>query len=468
MRELRCDVAVIGAGTAGMAAYRAAREAGARAVLIEAGPGGSTCARVGCMPSKLLITAAKAAHDARRAGEFGVATGPIRVDGVATLQRVRRERDRFVAGVLSEFEKFPNEDRVNGRARFVARDILVLEDRDTRIAFGAAVIAAGSSPAVPELLAGLGDRVLTTDTLFEIPDLPRSLAVIGGGPVGIEIAQAMARLGVAVTLLDGGHALAGLRDPDLVARANALFAAEMTLHFGTKVERAESAGDGIRLTWAGKDGAGGSGVFDRVLAAAGRPPSLRGLGLEEAGLSLDEKGGPCFDPRTLMGEGAPIFVAGDAAASRPVLHEAARQGRIAGRNAAALVRSGPTGIATPAPWVNLAMVFTDPGTAAVGETYDPERAAERVVGAVDFSRQGRARIMDRAAGALRIYADRAGCLTGAEMLCPEAEHLGHLLAMAIQDGQTAQDLRDRPFYHPTVEEGLVTALTRIIDGLDAR
>jgi dihydrolipoamide dehydrogenase len=463
LRELRCDVAVIGAGTAGLAAYRSAREAGAQALLIEAGPGGTTCARVGCMPSKLLITAAQAAHDARRAGEFGVATGFIRVDGPAVLRRVRRERDRFVSSVLSEVENLPQDDRVAGHARFVAPASLIVEGRDTRVAFGAAVIATGSSPAIPKPLAGLGDRVLTTDTLFEIEDLPRSLAVIGGGPVGIEIAQAMARLGVAVTLLDGGHALAGLTDPDLVAQANALFGAEMTLHLGTKVERAERVGDEAHLAWAAEEGNGGSGVFERVLAATGRPPNLQGLDLEETGLSLDGKGSPRFDPRTLLGEGAPIFIAGDAAASRPVLHEAARQGRIAGRNAAAYARSERQGITAPAPWVNLAMVFTDPGTAAVGESYDPERADERIVGAADFSNQGRARIMDRAAGALRIYADRAGRLTGAEMLCPDAEHLGHLLAFAIQEGMSADILRDRPFYHPTIEKALGTALGRIME-----
>ncbi len=283
MRELTCDVAVIGAGTAGLAAYDAAAKAGARAVLIERGPGGTTCARVGCMPSKLLIEAASAAYDARHAGVFGVEVGEVRIDGAAVMRRVRALRDDFVASVLDGLDRIPDEQRVCGTARFADPATLLVDDH-TRIVPGAVVIATGSSPSLPPSLHPVADRVLTTDTLFEIETLPDSLAVLGAGAVGLELAQAMTRLGVRVTLLDPADAVGGIRDPEVGARAAALLSAEIDLRLGATVETAEAQGDGVRLTWRLASGERGEGTFARVLAAAGRPPNLSDLDLAAAGL----------------------------------------------------------------------------------------------------------------------------------------------------------------------------------------
>lgn len=455
MRDLTCDVAVIGAGTAGLAAHRAAREAGVNAVLIEQGPGGTTCARVGCMPSKLLITAAEAAHGARGAHRFGVHVETVQVDGRAVMQRVREQRDRFVASVFEGVESLPEDSRITGRAVFEDATTLRIDDA-IRLRFKAAVIATGSSPSVPGPLQGLGGRLLTTDTLFEIEELPDSIAVLGGGPVGLELAQALARLGVETTLFDPAGALGGIRDADLGQAACEIFGADLSLRLGATVERAEGTRDGVDLHWSGDDG--GSGSFARVLAAAGRPPNLRGLGLDAAGLSLDADGMPAFDPRSLICEGAPILIAGDANAARPVLHEASRQGGIAGRNAAALALAETGSVDRPPAWVKLLMVFTEPQIASIGEP----GGDDGLVGRVDFCDQGRARVMGRNQGGMRIHADRSGRLLGGEMLGPDVEHLAHILAFAIQDGHSAQALLDRPFYHPTLEEGLRTALSDIV------
>ena len=451
MRDVTCDVAVIGAGTAGIAALRAAREAGARAVMIEQGPGGTTCARVGCMPSKLLAAAADAAQDAREAGRFGIRIDGVSVDGPAVLARVRGERDRFVASVFEGLDELPDDCRIAGRARFEGPDTLRVDD-GARVRFKAAVLATGSSPSVPPPLRDLGARVVTTDTLFEIADLPASLAVVGGGPVGLEMAQAMARLGVRTALFDPGTALGGLEDPALAASAREIFGAEMDLHLEAKVERAERHGDGAMLHWDG-----GSGAFALVLAAAGRPPNLSGIGLDRTGARLDEGGSPAFDRRSMRCEGAPLFIAGDANADRPVLHEASRQGTTAGRNAARLAAGEGDGSERPERWPNLAMVFTQPQIALVGAAFDPD-ARDRRVGRASFCDQGRARIIGRDQGAVHVYADPAGRLLGAQMLGPEVEHLAHILAFAIQDGHTVESLRDRPYYHPTLEEALKGAL----------
>ena len=457
MDERTCDVAVIGAGTAGLAAYRAATEAGASAVLIERGPGGTTCARFGCMPSKLLIAAAKAAHAARNTDLFGIRVAGVAVDGRAVLARVRAERDRFVGGVFEGVEALPEAARIAGSARFHDRTSLTVGDH-TRIAFRAAVIATGSRPTVPKPLRGLGDRLLTTDTLFEIPDLPESLAVLGAGAVGIEIAQAMTRLGVRVTVIDSGDTVAGLSDPDLARQAAALFGAELALHLGAKLESATREGNGVCLSWTDGEGRARETRADKVLAATGRSPNLDDLGLDAAGLRLDEDGMPDFDHRSLVCAGAPILIAGDADAWRPVLHEASRQGRIAGTNAVA--RAAGRAVETPEPWTRLAMVFTDPQVAVIGVPYEAD-AADRVTGAVDFADQGRARVDGANQGGLRIWAGRDGTLMGAEMLGPAVEHLAHLLTHAIGDGKTARAVLDQPIYHPTVEEGFSTALSEI-------
>jgi dihydrolipoamide dehydrogenase len=456
MSEHSCDVAIIGAGTAGIAAYRAVVDAGADALLIERGPGGTTCARVGCMPSKLLIAAAEAAHAARRADLFGVRVGEVRVDGPAVMRRVRAERDRFVGAVFESLDAIPETRRRSGEARF--RDARTLAVGAHAVTFRAAVIATGSSPAVPKPLQGLGDRLLTTDTVFEIADLPDTLAVLGGGPVGIELAQAMARLGVAVTLIDSGTTLAGLTHPDLLTAAAEIFAADMTLLRETEVEAAEPLDGGARLKWRTADGGRGEGRFARVLSAAGRPPNLSELDLAAAGLSLDEKGMPPLDPRSYACGGGPLLIAGDANAARPILHEASRQGTIAGRNAVALARGGS--LEAPEPWTPLAMVFTHPQTAQIGAAYDPE-AADRLVGAADFRDQGRARVEAVNQGGIRFWADRAGRLLGGEMIGPAAEHLAHILVDAIAAGRTARDMLDRPVYHPTIEEGVQSALAAI-------
>jgi dihydrolipoamide dehydrogenase len=195
-------------------------------------------------------------------------------------------------------------------------------------------------------------------------------------------------------------------------------------------------------------------VVDYVIAATGRTPNVRNLGLENTSLALDARGIPRFDRTTMQCGAHPIFIAGDANEDLPLLHEAADEGRIAGENAARYpdVRPGPR--RTP-----LAIVFSDPQLAVIGARFSDLAPGAFVTGAVSFEDQGRSRIMVRNRGLLHVYADIAtGRLLGAEMMGPDAEHLAHLLAWAIQAGFTVSRALEMPFYHPVVEEGLRTAL----------
>src|SRR5580658_6825778 len=213
MKTVQIDVAIIGAGSAGLAAYRSAKAAGASALLIEGGAYGTTCARVGCMPSKLLIAAAEAAHSAISTRPFGIhIDGPVRVDGREVMQRVRSERDRFVGFVIDSVNEIPVTDRLVGRASFIADGLIQVGDH-TIVSASRVVIATGSSPHVPEIFRSLGDRAIVNDDVFEWTDLPRSVAVVGAGVIGLELGQALSRLGVRVSILGARGRVGPLSDP---------------------------------------------------------------------------------------------------------------------------------------------------------------------------------------------------------------------------------------------------------------
>ncbi len=456
MEPVHVNVAIIGAGTAGMGAYRAARALTDSVLLIEGGAYGTTCARVGCMPSKLLIAAAEAAHHARHAGPFGVQVSSVTVDGAAVMARVRRERDRFVGFVLETVEALPPADRLLATVRFQDANTLVTAHGQW-VHARRIVIASGSIPVLPPVLKGLGAHLLTNENIFDLPTLPASLAVFGPGPLGMELAQAMSRLGVKVKVFGIGGGIAGIQDPAIRGYANAAFNAELYLDASAEVQSARETATGVEIHYRHRDGTWHTEAFDQVLAATGRTPAVAGLALENTGLALDERGVPVFDRFTMQCGTSAIFMAGDASNDVPLLHEAADQGRIAGENAARHPEVRPGHRRAP-----LAVVFTEPQVATVGLTLKQlgEQFKGRfAVGQVSFEDQGRSRVMLRNQGILKVYAEHgSGLFLGAEMFGPAAEHIGHLLAWAAQQGMTVARMLEMPFYHPVIEEGLRTAL----------
>lgn len=463
---IETDVAIIGAGTAGMSAYRAALAHTPRVLLIERGVYGTTCARVGCMPSKLLIAAADAAHGVAAAARFGVTAGAVTIDGRAVMARVRSERDRFVGFVVDAVQGWPAEHRLLGEASFL--DDETLQVGATRVRARRIVIATGSRPAVPEgWRAALGDRLLVNDDVFEWDDLPRSVAVVGAGVIALELAQALHRLGVRVRLFARSARVGPLTDPALQALARQVFedalptALDLAQIEPRHVRDGEGDGesDGVIVRATRRDGSVHEERFDWLLAATGRRPNVDGLNLARTSLPLDAAGVPVFDRRSAQVGDRPVFIAGDASADRPLLHEAADEGRIAGDNAGRFpdVRVRPR----RAP---LAVVFSEPQIALAGASH-AELTAGGVrfeTGHVSFDDQGRSRVMGRNRGALHVYGEvGSGRFLGAEMLGPAAEHIGHLLAWSAQRGDIVQQMLDSPFYHPVVEEGLRTALRQL-------
>jgi dihydrolipoamide dehydrogenase len=439
------DVAIIGAGSAGLTALREVRKQTDNFVLINDGFYGTTCARVGCMPSKALIEAANAFHRRKVLDAFGVSGAEgLTVDIPAVLRRVRRLRDGFVTGMLKLTDEL-KDSSIAGRARFLDAQVLAVGER--RVHAKKIIIATGSRPVIPKEWALFGTGILTSDDLFEQETLPSHMAVIGMGAIGSEIAQALSRLGITITGFGHNKHIAGLSDTAVNSQAVALMRAEFTLHLG---HTAEPVIEGKRIRVRAGDE---SVVVDRMIVALGRRPNIDQLGLDNLGIQLDEHGVPPFDTRTMQIADLPVYIAGDASRHLPFLHEALDEGYIAAYNA---MRNEPACFERRVP---LEIVFTDPSIAIVGQSSIELDEYETLIGEVDFSSQARARMGEVNHGLLRVYVDKkSGGLLGAELCAPQGEHLAHLLALAIQHKLTVHDLLRMPFYHPVLEEGLRTAL----------
>ena len=460
MQTLDVDVAIIGSGTAGLSAYKSAMKAAAQAgkdtsvVMIEGGPYGTTCARVGCMPSKLLIAAAEAAHAASHTAPFGVhVDGSVRVDGAAVMARVKAERDRFVGFVLEGLENIPAEHKLRGYARFVKPGVLEV-DGHTRVNAKAVVIATGSSPSVPGPFQELGDRLVVNDDVFAWDDLPKRVVVFGPGVIGLELGQALARLGVHVRVFGVSGSLAGISDLKVRQAAKKVFQAEFYLDPDARVLETKRVDDEVEVRYVGLDNCERVERFDYALVATGRRPNVAKLELAQAGIELNGQGIPSFNRETLQIGDQPVFIAGDVNNDVPLLHEASDEGYIAGLNAVRYPDVQP-GKRT----AGLGIVFTDPQIAMVGVGPDRLEKGSFVTGELDFASQGRSRVILKNKGLLHVYGERqTRRFLGAQMVGPAAEHIGHLLAWALEQQLTIDQMLAMPYYHPVIEEGLRTAL----------
>ena len=450
----KVDVAVIGAGSAGLPAYRAARMHTEKVVLIEGGVYGTTCARVGCMPSKLLIAAAEAAHSIETASKFGVYSSKPTINGHDVMKRVRSERDRFVGFVLESVENIDQNHHFRGHAQFIDNHTIQVEDKI--IEAKSVVISTGSSPKLMSMFNGLGDRLVVNDDIFDWDTLPESVAVFGPGVIGLELGQALHRLGVRIRIFGLSGSLKPLSDMGIKSYAENLFKDEFPLDTKVNILSLELENEQVKISFVDpKNGEEKEELFDFLLAATGRSPNVNDLGLENTKLELDSLGVPLYNSSTMQCGNSSIFIAGDVNNDLPILHEAADEGKIAGDNAARFpdIKSGLR--RSP-----VTVVFCDPQIAIVGESWSELEGNENVVtGKVSFEGQGRSRIILKNKGLMHVYADqKSGLFLGSEFIGPHAEHLAHLMSWAHQQNMTIQQMLEMPFYHPVIEEGLRTAL----------
>ncbi len=458
----KVSVAIIGAGTAGQNAFRQASKMFDDVVIINEGFWTTTCIAVGCMPSKLLIAAADRAHDANHSTEFGIHT-TTQIDGKQVMQRVRDERSHFASYIKKQVDSWPDDKKIAGHAHINEHGLI--EVNDELIEASQIIVATGSSPFIPEGWADkLGDALLTSDSVFELIDLPKSLAVIGAGSIGLELAQAFNRLGVDVTLFNREKRVAGLKDDDINNKAIDCLSSELTMHLGSKIKdlgrnATENEGAAAFIDYADSAGESQQWQGQYVLVATGRRNNIKQLGVEHLGVELDDKNRPKdLSKKTGQIGDLNVYIVGDANANIPLLHVASDEGYSAG---SMVCKNNEDAYIRP-PAIPFSIVFCSPQIVNIGKSLpeiqqDPE--LEYVVGSVSFDNQGRSRVMGVNCGLLHIY----GCkktdrVLGASMVGPDAEYIGHILATAITNDLSVKDMLNTPFYHPTILEGLRTAL----------
>ena len=470
----KVSVAVIGAGTAGQNAFRQAKKFLEDVIIINDGFWTTTCIAVGCMPSKLLIAAADRAHDTNHSAEFGV-HATARIDGKQVMERVRAERDHFASYIEKQVDSWPEDSKIAGRA-YINKQGLI-EVNDELIKADKIIVATGSSTFIPDGWEDkLGDTMLTSDAVFELADLPKSMAVIGAGAIGLELAQAFTRLGVKVTVFNRAKRVAGLKDEDINNKAIDCLSRELTMHLGSKItdvgQKSDENSDksiNKNSTVAFIDYEDSAGEVqqwqgDYVLVATGRRNNIEALGVENLGVELDEKNRPQqLDKKTGKIGDLDVYIVGDANANIPLLHVASDEGFSAG----SMVCDNKKDAYIRPPATPFSIVFSSPQIVNVGMSLpeiQEDPTLEHVIGKVSFDNQGRSRVMGVNCGLLHIY----GCkktdrILGASMVGPDAEYIGHILAMAITNDLSIKDMLDTPFYHPTILEGLRTALRDVQD-----
>ncbi|MBO0662096.1 FAD-dependent oxidoreductase [Jiella sp. MQZ9-1] len=442
-RTLTPDLCVIGGGSGGLTTAAAAAAFGVDVVLVEAGKMGGDCLNDGCVPSKALLAAGKHAAAIRESAQFGITAGEPQIDFAAVKDHV--------AGVIAAIA--PN-DSVE---RFEKLGVTVVEahasfiDADTVAAGGTIikarrfVIAAGSSPRVPQIPGLAETPFFTNETIFDLRGRPDHLIIIGGGPIGIEMAQAHRRLGCAVTVLEAG-AFLGRDDPQLVAVVLAKLRAEgVALREGAKVVAVSTGQAGLTLTIetaSGRETVPGS----HLLVAVGRRPNVGGLGLDAAGIDFDAAGITVgADLRTTNRR---VYAVGDVAGGPQFTHVASYQAGLVLRPI--LFRLPLKERRDHLPRVT----FTDPELGQVGATEAEARAAGTLKDVLiwPYAENDRAQAERRLEGLVKIVVGRKGRIIGAGVAGVSAGEITNLMSLVVAKRMTVADLRDFISPYPTLSE----------------
>lgn len=447
------DIIIIGAGTAGISAYKAAVQKTQNILIINQGPWDTTCARVGCMPSKILISSANRALDIHTANTVGLTiTSDINTDHV--MSHLRNLRDRFTNATLKDVNRWNSEHKISGTAQFV--DQHTVEVNGQHYQAKSFIIAVGSTPIInPQWKTELQDRLITSDQIFELEQLPQSIAIVGSGVIALELAQALNHLGVKTTVFARSKRLGTLTSPILQEDAQQVISKNLNIFFETLIDTVQTTSHGVRISFNHKNQIQTLDV-EYVLAATGRSSLLSTLHLENINPTFADLKILPVDLMTKQLADYPIFIVGDAYTLSPLQHEAAHEGKYTVANCLNYPNIQPVKTLTP-----LGIVFSNPQMATVGQSYKQlkQNHVDFIIGYSSYTKQGRALVSAQDQGSLEVYIDaKTQKLLGAEIFMATAEHLAHLLAWMIDMGATLEDLINKPFYHPTLEEGLRTAL----------
>lgn len=457
METREVEYVILGVGTAGLGAFSRIRKQTDSVLLIQHGPYGTTCARVGCMPSKMLIAAGDLAHAIDEGAYFGI-DGHYQVNGKRVFERLRQDRaETFVGGVLKYVNSIKDQFKVEGKATFVDPQTIDVDGK-LRIKAEKIILACGSTPYVPPAFEPLSHELDSSDTIFELDDLPKSLAVVGLGVIALELGQAFHRLGVATTFYGRSGRIGSFTHPDMQREVMRTLQQELNIIPQGNFTHVSKVAGGYELTYVTGAGETITGTYERVLLASGRISNLRSMNLENAGLALDSRGLPQYDPLTMQCGDAPVFIAGDATEDLPLWHEAYIEGRIAADSAINFPKR-KEGKRTS----SLGIYFTDPQMAIVGATYNSLDPEQTIIGRARMAHGPRHEIYHDSRGMIQVYADSVtGSLLGAEIFGRGAEHMAQTLVLAIEHKMTIAEILQMPVYHPTLEEVMKEALSKAL------
>ncbi len=449
----RYNLVVIGAGTAGLITSLVASSLGARVALVERHLLGGDCLNVGCVPSKSVIRAARRVHEARKAGELGLGPPEDRLpDFGAAMERMRRIRARIshddsAARYTQEF----GVDVFLGSARFTSPEAVDVDGAELR--FKKAVIATGARATAPPVEGLASAGYLTNETVFELTERPKRLAVIGAGPIGCELAQAFARLGSRVTLMEQAPLILTREDPDAAAIVErALVRDGVELVLGASIRKVERRGDAKVLHVARGD-LEAQVVVDEILVGAGRAPNVEGLGLERAGVRFDLRRGVRVDDR-LRTTNRRIFAAGDVCMDWKFTHAADAAAKIVVQNALFLGRKKLSSLVMP--WCT----YTDPELAHVGlyERDARERGTEVDTYEVPIAKANRAVTDGEEEGFVRIHVRKGGDeILGATIVAAHAGEMISQISVAMKNGVGLGAFTSVIYPYPTQAEAIKAA-----------
>jgi pyruvate/2-oxoglutarate dehydrogenase complex dihydrolipoamide dehydrogenase (E3) component len=443
--DRRYDLVVLGGGTAGLIASLYAARVGARVALVEQAeqPGGD-CLFTGCIPSKSLIASARLAHEMRTAGRLGLEPAEPRVDFARVMDRVSEVIRQ--AGLRDSAEHLQSQgvEVVRAVGRFERPGVVEAEGRELR--FRAAIIATGSRPALPPIPGLREAEFLTNETVFDLRELPPRLTVLGGGATGCELAQAFARLGSRVEIVEAAPVLLPGEDREVGRLIGETLAGEgVGLRLGAPVTRLEPSPRGGGVLVAGTRRI----EYERLLVALGRRSASDGIGLENVGVETDSRGFVKVDAR-LRTTGDRIWAAGDAVGRMYFTHVAGHQGLTAMANALFRARRAFDYSAVPR------VIFTDPEVAGIGLTEAEARARLRrdpLVLRHDYAESDRALTAGTARGFAKLVTGRGGRLLGATLVAPAAGESIAELAALVRRGGTVANLSQAIHAYPTYSEG---------------
>ena len=432
------DLAVIGGGSAGLTAAGFAAQLGRKVAIVERNRIGGDCTWTGCVPSKVLLRVARTAHETRQAHRFGITSAEPEVDLSSVMAHVRSVIEQIYQAESPEALQTRGIDTYLAPVKFT--DSHTLSAGDTTIKAKRILIATGARPFIPPIPGLDGVEYLTYETVWELEKLPRRLLVVGGGPIGCELAQAFQRLGSHVTLVEAAERILLHDEPeaaDLLAQV--LTGEGIDLRLGAPVESVWQDATGIHLTAGGQEVAG-----DSLLLAVGRRPNVNDMDLERAGVSYNS-GGIAVNAHLRTSQ-RHIYAAGDCTGGFQFTHYAGWQGFMAARNA--LLPGNARAVLDLAPWAT----FTDPEIAHAGltEAQARQRYGNRIeVATWPMDKVDRAITEGDEIGAIKVVCRPNGKLLGATMVNARAGEMIHQWILAIDQGLKLGDLADSLHIYPT-------------------